>query len=117
MSKNSEYAAGINIFWHYWNYTATPGIPLRSDAIDSLEHYFQTPARFPGMLYISVPSVTYKPLEHKRALQSVSPEEIRANCLFAFARDIAAGAPEPIVREWMKCSLHGNVCVRCNPLT
>ncbi|MFM7986593.1 MAG: hypothetical protein ACKPKO_45490, partial [Candidatus Fonsibacter sp.] len=41
-SKNSEYTAGANIFWHYWNYTATPGIPLRSNAIDTLmEHYFR----------------------------------------------------------------------------
>ena len=49
MSKNSEYTVGINIFWHDWNYTATPGIPFRSNAIDTLmEHYFQTPARFPG---------------------------------------------------------------------
>ena len=39
MSKNSEYTAGINIFWHDWNCTATPGIPLRSNAIDTLmEH-------------------------------------------------------------------------------
>ena len=52
MRKNSEYTAGINIFWHDWHYTATPGIPLRSDAINTLmEHYFRTPARFPGMLY------------------------------------------------------------------
>jgi hypothetical protein len=65
MSKNSEYTAGINIFWHDWHYTATPGIPLRNNAIDTLmdrmEHYFRTPARFPGMLYISAPSPTYAP--------------------------------------------------------
>ena len=49
MSKNSEYTVGINIFWHDWNYTATPGIPLRSNAVDALmEHYFQTPACFTG---------------------------------------------------------------------
>jgi hypothetical protein len=106
MSKNSEYTAGINIFWHDWNYTAIPGIPLRSNAVDALlEHYFQTPARFPGMLYISVPSPTYAPLEHKGALQSVSPEEIRAAFSIAFARDVAAGAPESVVREWIKSSL------------
>ena len=75
MRQNSEYTVGINIFWHDWKYTATPGIPLRAHAIDALmEHYFRTPARFPGMLYISVPSLTYAPLEHKGALQSVSPE-------------------------------------------
>ena len=69
MSKNSEYTAGINIFWHHWNYTSTPGIPLRNNAIDTLlDHYFQTPARFPGMLYISVPSVTYEPLQPKQSL-------------------------------------------------
>jgi len=106
MSKNSEYTAGINIFWHDWNYTATPGIPLRNNAVDALlEHYFRTPARFPGMLYISVPSPTDAPLEHQGALQSVSPEEIRAAFLFAFARDVAAGAPESVLREWMKFSL------------
>ena len=102
MIKNPEYTVGINIFWHYWNYTATPGTPLRSNAIDTLmEHYFQTPARFPGMLYISVPSPTYAPLGHKGALQSVLPQEIRAAFLLAFARDIAAGAPESVVREWI----------------
>ena len=85
MSKNSEYTAGINIFWHDWNYTATPGIPLRSNAVDALlEHYFQTPARFPGMLYISVPSPTYAPLEHKGALQSVSPERDTCGLLVRF---------------------------------
>ena len=56
------------------------------------------------MLYISVPLVTYEPLPHKGALQSVSLEEIRAAFLLAFARDIAAGAPESVVREWMKFS-------------
>ena len=112
MSKNSEYTAGINIFWHDWNYTATPGIPLRSNAVDALlEHYFQTPARFPGMLYISAPSPTYAPLEHKGALQSVSPEEIRAAFLFAFARDVAAGAPENVFAGVDKVFpvLHGSV--------
>jgi len=39
VSKNSEYTAGINIFWHDCNYTATPGIPLRSNAVDAMmEH-------------------------------------------------------------------------------
>ena len=84
MSNNSEYTVGINIFWHDWNYTATPGIPLHNNAIDTLmEHYFQTPARFPGTLYISVHSPTRALLEHKGALQSVSPEEIRAAFLRA----------------------------------
>ena len=69
MSKKSENTAGINIVWHYWNYTTTPGIPLHINAIDALmEDYLQTPARFPGMLYISVPSLTYAPLEHTRSL-------------------------------------------------
>jgi len=103
--KNSEYTTGVNIFWHSWNYTATPGLPLRNNAVNALVEHFQTPARFPGMLYISVPSPTYAPLEHKGALQSVSPEEIRAAFLIAFARDIAAGAPESVVREWIKFSL------------
>ena len=41
MAGNSEYTAGINIFWHDWKYTATPGVPLRSTAIDTLmEHDF-----------------------------------------------------------------------------
>jgi hypothetical protein len=26
LSKNSEYTVGINLLWHDWNYTATPGI-------------------------------------------------------------------------------------------
>ena len=105
MTRNSEYTTGINIFWHDWNYTATPGIPLRNNATDTLmEHYFQTPSRFRGMLYISVTSVTYAPLQHKGALQSVSIEEIRAAVLLAFARDIAAGAPESVAREWIKLS-------------
>ena len=56
------------------------------------------------MLYISVPSLTYAPLEHKGALQSLSPEEIRAAFLLAFARDIVAGAPESVVHEWIKFS-------------
>ena len=33
------------------------------------------------------------------ALQSVSPDEIRATFLFAIARDIAAGAPRPVLQE------------------
>ena len=105
-SKNSECTTGFNIFWHDWNYKATPGIPLRNNAIDTLmEHYFRTPARFPGMLYFSLPSLTYAQLEHKGALQSVSPETIRAAFLLAFARDIVAGAPESVVRKWIKLSL------------
>ena len=106
MSKNSEYRAGINIFWHYGNYKATPGIPLRSEAIGPLvEHYFQTPARFPGILYIPLPLVTYEPLQHQGTVQSVSPEGIRATFLIAFARDIAAGVPESVVRDWSMFSL------------
>ena len=75
LAMKSEYTAGINIFWHDWNCTATPGIPLRDNAIDTLmEHYFQTPERFPGMLNISVPSPTYAPLEHKGASQRYRPK-------------------------------------------
>ena len=56
MAGNSEYTAGINVLWHDWKYTATPGVPLRSTAINTLmERYLQTPARFPGILVISVP--------------------------------------------------------------
>ena len=106
MAGNSEYTAGINIFWHDWKYTATPGVPLRSTAIDTLmEHYFQTPARFPGILVISVLSDCCQPLQHKGALQSVSPDEIRAAFLFAIARDIAAGATRPVLQEWLQLSL------------
>ena len=57
------------------------------------------------MLYILVPSVSYEPLQDKGALQSVSPEEIRAAFLLAIARDVAAGAPESVVRKWVKLSL------------
>ncbi len=96
MQRNFEYTAGINIFWHGFKYTATPGIPLRSDAIDTLvQHYFPTPARYPGFLHISVPSLQFLPMEHKGALQSVSPEEMRVAFLLAIARDIQAGAPRP----------------------
>jgi hypothetical protein len=106
MRKNSEYTAGINIFWHDWHYAATPSMPLHNDATDTLmDHYFRTLARFPGMLCISVLLPTCAPLEHTWALQVVSPEEIRAAFLIAFARDIAADEPESVVREWMKFSL------------
>ena len=37
MRKNSEYTAGINILWHDWHYMAIPGMPLRSDAIDTFD--------------------------------------------------------------------------------
>jgi hypothetical protein len=106
MSCNGEYAAGINIFRHDWKYSATPGIPIRKEALDALiAHYFKTPARFPGVLVISVPPGAYRPLDCKGALQAVSPEEMRAAFLLAIARDIDRDEPHAVLRNWIKFAL------------
>ena len=74
----------------------------RSNAIDFLmEHHFQTLARFLGILIMSAPSDTYEPLQHKGALQSVSPEEMRATFLLDIARYMVEGVPQAVLRDWV----------------
>ena len=90
---------------HDCHYTATLGIPLRSQSIVALvDHYFETPAGLPTALVISVASTTYDPLHHRGSMQAVSPEELRAAFLLAVARDIKLHK-DPEIKEWRRHAL------------
>ena len=51
-------------------------------------------------IVVSVTDPAFNALEHRGALQAISPEELRCAMLFAIARDVARGAPEDDLREW-----------------
>ena len=44
-------------------------------------------------------------LQQKQSLQSVSPTDMRATFLIAIARDIIAGVPRSVLRDWIKFPL------------
>ena len=73
IKARGEYTAGVNGFWQDYLWTPTPGVPVRRKALATLtETTFKTPASL--TLHFAVESEDFNPLNHKGALQRVSPE-------------------------------------------
>ena len=108
IAMHGAYTCGCNLFWTDFRFSATPGIPLRENAIDQLvRFYFETPAPMRQPIVVSVLDKETNPAEQKGSLAAISPEEVRLAMLFAIARDVAAGKTEEI-RTWRRVVLSVN---------
>lgn len=88
MGTVGRYKCGMNLWWTNLLFTPSPGVPLVDARIDMLmQYYFKEPAPFPFDLVIAIPDRDFKPAEHKGALQSCTPEEVKIAYLRAIARD------------------------------
>lgn len=69
-----------------------PEVPINPSAVERLSSYYlEKPGPVPMDLIIAVPQATFKPSQHKGALQCVSPDEVRIAYFGAIAKT---------VREW-----------------
>ena len=99
-AEEDSYTCNINLAWIDWNYSATPGIPIRAGAVGQVvKQVFEKPKGVP-QVEIAMPERDFKPLNHKGALKWVSPEEITSAFLMAVARDIKNSESNEILQEW-----------------
>lgn len=103
MQSRGEYTCGINSFWQDFLWTPTPGVPIRRNALVRLMGtLFKTPT--PVTLHFAVDNDDYNPLEHKGALQRVSPEEVTSAQLLAMARDVRNQESAEVLRGWAQAA-------------
>ncbi len=103
---SGTYTAGGNLFWVDFRWSATPGVPLRLDAVkDVAANLFRAPTPYPGALHVAV-SEGFLPLNHKGSWLSMSPEEVAHAMLFAVADAVRkeSGNTE-YLNAWKRCLL------------
>ena len=73
------YTCAINLAWVDFQWSATPGVPVRMAALERLrDTAFKSPCPAP-QVHVAVPKeAEYQPDMHKGGLKQVSPEEITA---------------------------------------
>ena len=100
------YTAGGNLFWLDFRWSATPGVPLRLEAVKDLASLlFAEPTPYPGALHVAV-TADFVPLNHKGSWKSMSPEEIAHAMLFAVSDAVKneSGNLE-FLNNWKRCML------------
>ena len=100
---NRRYTCAINLAWVDFQWSATPGVPVRMEALLHLrDTLFKTPCPLP-MVRVAVPrEPEYQPHMHKGQLKQVSPEKITAAYILAIARDVENQEEDYIMSEWVK---------------
>ena len=98
------YTCAINLAWVDFQWSATPGVPVRIEALRRLrDTAFNIPCPAP-QVHVAVPRdfQNYHPYMHKGALKQVSPEEITAAYILAIARDIYDQQEDYVLSLWLK---------------
>ena len=89
LTSQGKYKCGANLFWINQLWSAAPEVPINPSAVDRLSSYYlETPGPVPMDLIIAVPQSTFKPNQHKGALQCVSPDEVRIAYFGAIAKTV-----------------------------
>ena len=103
MKDKCEYLCGMNMLDENWMYSATPGIPINRLAVQHVRDVvFAKPCRFPVMS-IALESADQDPMQHRGALMSTTPEEIRHAYYMAIARDCTAKkTDQATLDKWMQ---------------
>ena len=111
LTPKASFTCAINLALVDFQWSATPGVPLRMAAVLRLrDTAFKSPRPAP-MVHVGVPrDPGYQPHMHKGALKQVSPEEIAAAHILAIARDVEKQEGEDIMEEWAKY-LRSSTCV------
>ena len=97
------YTCAINLAWVDFQWSATPGVPVRMEALRRLRDMaFNIPCPAP-QVHVAVPrDFQYQPDMRKGALKQVSPEEITAAYIMAIARDIDNQEEDYVLSLWLK---------------
>ena len=103
---SGTYTAGGNLFWLDFRWSATPGVPLRLDAVKDLaSNLFKKPTPYPGSLHVAV-TPGFMPLNHKGAWFSMSPEELAHAMVFAMADAVKRESGNTdYLNAWKRCAL------------
>ena len=111
LTPKARFTCAINLAWLDFQWSATPGVPVRMAAVMRLrDTAFKSPCPAP-VVHVAVPrDPTYQPHMHKGALKQVSPEEITAAYLLAIARDVLRQEGDDIMEEWAKY-LRSSTCI------
>ena len=106
IASAGKYTAGGNLFWIDFRWSATPGVPVRSEAVKRMAaQHFHTPIEYPGMLHVAV-TTDYEPLNHRGSWHSVSPEEMAHAMLFAVADAVRREQDNlELLGAWKRCML------------
>lgn len=101
MKKAKKFKCAMNFFWVNHYDSPSVGVPLVESRIKLLEeYYFSKPSGLPFDLLIAVMEDGFKPGEHKGALRSYTPEELKIAFIRAIARDIRAKVAVDVVQQW-----------------
>ena len=101
MKKAKKFKCAMNFFWVNHYDSPSVGVPLVESRIKILEeYYFSKPSGLPLDLLIAVMDDDFKPGEHKGALRSYTPEELKIAFIRAIARDIRAKVAVDVVQQW-----------------
>ncbi len=88
MTAAKSYECGCNLFWLSLHFTTLCGVPYNKGVISkACDHMFAAPTRCPT-LSVAITHIGFNPLEHKGALEPVSPEELFHAWIWAVHRDI-----------------------------
>ncbi len=87
-----SYMCHINIFWLDMQFIAMAGVPVRGEAVDQLalsSHFTDKDGcLFPAMVEVGVQDKSFNPLNHKGALQRISPPEEVFAFVLRMAQDL-----------------------------
>ena len=101
MKKAKKFKCAMNFFWVNHYDSPSVGVPLVESRIKLLEeYYFSKPSCLPFDLLIAVMEDDFKPHEHKGALKSYTPEEVKIAFVRAIARDIRSKVAVDVVQQW-----------------
>ncbi len=100
LKQTGMYSCSVNLMWLDFKYLAMPGIPIQARAIEEARlQYFRTPSLYPKVIVISSPSDRFNPMEHKGALERVTPAELTYAMVEAIRLDVDAGR-EDCLKAW-----------------
>jgi len=103
---SGNYTAGGSLLWVDLRWSATPGVPLRLQAVKKLSTtLFKEPNPYPGALHVAV-TPGYLPLSHRGGWQGVSPEDLTHGLIFAVAEAVRSEADNADrLNAWKRCLL------------
>ena len=105
-SKAGAYKCGGNIFWLDQPFNPNPGTPLSVQRIKDLKEFsFSKPSPLPLDVIVAVPHDKFNPMEHRGALQSVTPVELLIGFAQAVAEAIRTEEPAAVLNEWRNHAL------------
>jgi len=116
LERQGMYVCGGNFWWQDMLSSPTPGTPLSLSRVVELGKYIfsseggeVTPRHLPYMVHVRVPSADYNVMNHKGALQRMSPEEAMHAVLLQCAQSLQ-DADDAKAQRWREVLLSVTFC-------